>query len=105
MSSLWIRGSEDLSNLSVDERVRFDLLCVDLFWAWGMPWLYVQQGVLDAEIWEFTSVNLPLCAGPGVREWWSTSAYRSEYPAPFAEIVDGLLNDHAHDANPRLPES
>ena len=93
LSSLWTRGSQDLGKLSPEERARFDLLCVDLFWAWGMPWLYVQQGVLDANLWEFTKANLPLYAGPGVREWWSTSPHRAEYPTEFAEIVDVLLEE------------
>ena len=105
LSSLWTRGSQDLGKLSPEERARFDLLCVDLFWAWGMPWLYVQQGVLDSDIWDFTSANLPLYSGPGVREWWSTSAHRSEYPEQFAELVDGLLSDGNLDATPKLPDS
>ncbi len=91
LSSLWSKGSQDLVSLSPEERLRFDLLCVDLFWAWAVPWLHVQQGVLDKELWELSILNLPLYVGPGIREWWSTSEHRREYPPDFAEVVDEVL--------------
>ena len=35
--------------------------------------------------------NLPLYVGPGIREWWSTSEHRREYPPDFAEVADEVM--------------
>jgi len=102
LSALWAKGSSDLTALNAEERQRFDLLCVDFFWAWGLPWLYVQQGVFDKEFWDFTSANLPLYAHPGIRAWWSSSEHRSEYPKEFVRLVDRLLALDRESADARL---
>ena len=104
LATIWTKGSKNLASLSAEERVRFDFFLIDLFWAWGIPWLHVQQGVFDEDVWEFTRANLPLYAAPGVREWWFTSPHRQEYPAEFAQLVDGLLESSSDTSEPtRIP--
>ncbi len=94
MASIWVKGGQNLGDLDADERLRFDMLLIDMFWAWSMLWLYQQQQSIDTELASLSLKNLTLYARPGVREWWRTSGHRSEYPSEFSEIVDKVLADY-----------
>ncbi|MFC1575545.1 hypothetical protein ACFL5A_02720 [Gemmatimonadota bacterium] len=71
-ASVWVRGNEDLSCLGDEERQQFDYLAVEFFWSLAMMWLYVQQGVFERELFDHSRKNIPVYAGPGLREWWQT---------------------------------
>ena len=94
VASIWVRGGADLNTLDAEERVRLDMLLVDMFWAWSMMWLYEQEQGIDKSLADLSMQNLTLYAQPGIKKWWFTSGHRSEYPAPFSELVDKVLEAH-----------
>jgi hypothetical protein len=90
-ASVWVRGNNDLSSLADDERQQFDYLAVEFFWSLAMMWLYVQQGVFERELFDHSRKNIPVYAGPGLRDWWRTSPHQREYPAGFLPEVDEMF--------------
>ncbi len=93
LASIWHRGRQNLDDLDQVERLQFDYLAVDMFWCWGMLYLYRQQNVIDKRVMELSVANLPLYAeGKGIRQWWAESPHRSEYPPEFTEQVDRLFD-------------
>ena len=91
VASVWVRGRADLSQLSDDERLQFDLLAVEWIWSFAMMWLYVQQGVFEPDLFEHSHRNASIYGGPGLEEWWRTAEYRSEWPQGFVERLDEVL--------------
>ena len=91
VASIWKRGNEGLERLSEEERVQMDFLLIDLFWAVATIWLQMSEGLADESLWELSRANVALYAGPGARDWWSSSPHRSEYPDAFAESIDLLF--------------
>lgn len=91
LASIWHKGGSDLGSLTNEERLRFDMLAVDVFWSWGMLWLYAQENVVEEGLLDLSMSNLRLYAKSGVRQWWSESDHRTEYPAEFAMVVDQLF--------------
>jgi len=93
LASIWHRGRQNLDDLDQIERLQFDYLAVDMFWCWGMLYLYRQQDVIDKQVMDLSVANLPLYAeGEGIRQWWAESPHRSEYPPEFTEQVDRLFD-------------
>ena len=93
LASIWHRGRQNLDDLDQVERLQFDYLAVDMFWCWGMLYLYRQQDVIDKRVMDLSVANLPLYAeGEGIRQWWAESPHRSEYPPEFTEQVDRLFD-------------
>ena len=90
-ASVWVRGNEDLSSLASEERQQFDYLAVEFFWSLAMMWLYVQQGVFESDLFDHSRKNIPVYAGPGLREWWQTSPHKREYPAGFLPEVEEMF--------------
>lgn len=90
-ASVWVRGNEDLSSLPKEERQQFDYLAVEFFWSLAMMWLYVQQGVFESDLFDHSRKNIPVYAGPGLKEWWQTSPHKREYPAAFLPEVDEMF--------------
>lgn len=99
-AELWENASNGLGQLSRSERRQYDFLLVEMFWAWAMPWLFVQQGVFDKGLWDQAQRNLGLFATKGVREWWAGSPHRAEFPAEFARVVDQVLGEAAQGGEP-----
>jgi hypothetical protein len=91
VAAIWKKGSAGLGQLTEDERVQMDFMLIDFFWAFSTIWMQVAEGLADESFWEVAKGNILLYAGPGVREWWSTSPHRSEYPGEFAQTVDAIL--------------
>jgi len=93
LASIWHRGRRDLDELDEVERLQFDYLAIEMFWCWGMLYLYRQQNVIDERVMELSVANLPLYAeGKGIRRWWGESPHRSEYPPEFVQKVDSLFD-------------
>jgi len=93
LASIWHRGRRDLAELDEVERLQFDYLAVEMFWCWGMLYLYRQQNVIDERVMELSVANLHLYAeGRGIRRWWRDSPHRSEYPPEFVRKVDSLFD-------------
>ena len=92
-ADLWAKASKGLEGLSAAERNQYDFLLVEMFWAWAMPWLFVQQGVFDSTLWDQARHNLGLYSNAGVREWWQTSGHRAEYPPDFAAAIDEVFSE------------
>ena len=45
-ANIWRRGNEDLSQLEADERVSFDFLMAEFFWAFAYNWMMgVEEGL------------------------------------------------------------
>ena len=92
LTAIWVKGGNELDELTPEERLRFDYSAVELFWSWAMVWLYTQQGVFDPIIADQTMKNLELYVTlPGIRKWWFESGHRAEYPEGFASDVDTIL--------------
>ena len=93
LASVWHRGRRDLNELDQIERHRFDYLAVNMFWCWGILYLYRQQDVIDERVVKLSVANLHLYAeGEGIRQWWTESPHRTEYPSEFTEEVDRLYS-------------
>jgi hypothetical protein len=88
VASIWKRGNESLLLLNEEERIQMDFLLVDFFWAHATIWLQMLQGMADESLWEVSRSNVALYSGPGIRDWWSSSPHRNEYPEGFAESID-----------------
>ena len=93
IAAIWRKGNQDLEHLNEDERTQLDLLLVDFFWAHATIWLQMKDGLVDEPLWEMSSSNVAIYAGPGVRAWWSSSPHRSEYPDEFIKSIDDLLSE------------
>ena len=91
VAATWKKGSESLELLNEEERVQMDFLLIDLFWAHATIWLQTSEGMADESLWKVSRNNIALYAGPGVRDWWSSSPHRSEYPEGFAQSIDLLF--------------
>jgi len=92
LASIGVRGRQNLRGLDEEERIQFDCLAAEMFWAFAMMFLYRQQGTFDEGVLDLSVANIPLHAtGPGIEEWWRTSGHRAEYPDDFALVVDELL--------------
>jgi hypothetical protein len=91
VAAIWRKGSESLGLLDEEERTRMDFLLIDFFWAFATIWIQVDDGLATKSFWETASSNIAIYAGPGTREWWSSSPHRSEYPPGFRERVDAIL--------------
>jgi hypothetical protein len=89
--ALWRKGSQALDLLTEDERTQMDFLLIDFFWAFATVWMQMSQGLADESFWEVARDNVVLYAGPGVREWWSNSPHRNEYPEDFAKSMDAIF--------------
>lgn len=93
LASVWLRGRKDLRDLDDAERVRFDYLAAEMFWAYAMLFLYREEDRLNESLFDTSFPNLRLYAsGPGIAEWWRSSSHRSEYPDEFRAAVDDLLS-------------
>ncbi len=92
LASIWLRGRRDLQALDEAERVRFDYLAAEMFWAYAMLFLYREEDRLAESLFESSVPNLKIYgAGIGIADWWRTSSHRSEYPDEFRAAVDDLL--------------
>lgn len=98
LASIWKKGGQSLDSLDEEERLRFDLLAVDVFWAWAMMWLYAQEDVVEENLVDISMSNLWLYAKPGVRKWWAESEHRTEYPPEFAKAIDELFRSGSQNA-------
>ena len=90
-AAVWEKGGKDLAGLSPAERKQYDFLLVEMFWAFAQPWIYVQQGVFEKEMWEQAKNNIRVFSNPGVQQWWQESVHRAEYPPAFSEAVDEVI--------------
>jgi hypothetical protein len=84
-------GSQDLANLSEEERYRFNLIMYYLFSAGENFYYQNRHGALDAEQWDRWRYALRYYfTQPGVRAWFATS------PIPFAASFAEFLTREFH---------
>jgi hypothetical protein len=94
VASIWRRGQLALDSLDDEERVQFDNLVIQLFWAFGLIFLYREEHGIGDLPEEITMGNLPLLAdSSGVEQWWKSSPHRAEYPAALVQLVDDFYAD------------
>jgi len=91
IARIWRLGNQNPSQLDADDRVIFDMLMIDLLWGFAANWIMGVDDGLGSYLRDDIADNLLIYATPGLREWWSTSRHRNEYPADFAKFVDDLL--------------
>lgn len=92
-AGLYLRGSEDVSNLSGEDRFRFDRLVnaqMSLFYS---AFVQFGQGLIDDEVWQaYVNALKRYLSKPGFRQSWK--AMEMSYPASFRRFIDesGLLS-------------
>ncbi len=92
LTSIWLRGRENLRSLDQEERLRFDYLALQILWTFARMPLLGRQEYLEANILEKGMASLPVYAGgPGMEEWWHTSEYQAQFPPKFVAFVDANL--------------
>jgi hypothetical protein len=91
VASVWLRGIEDLAQLTAEERLQFDFLAAAFFWALATMYIHVEQGVFERELFDHSRDSVPLYAGPGLRQWWRESPLRRGYPPAFLPEIDRVL--------------
>ena len=95
VAATWKKGNQSLELLSEDERIQMDFLLIDFFWAFATLWMQMSEGLADESFWDVAKGNVALYAGPGVRDWWSNSPHRNEYPEGFAATIDAIFKNVA----------
>ena len=96
LTLVWMRGQDDLNNLDSLQRYQFDYLAVEMFWCWGMLYLYKEQDAIDEFTLKLSMANLKTWGNsPGLQQWWSESGYKKEYHPKFIAHVDNLFSDES----------
>jgi hypothetical protein len=85
IASLRLRGMDDFTGLSAEDRLRFDGIMIPLVNSIYRAWNLHQQGLLDDSMWENYEASIPtLLESAGVRQWWDTA--KDWYSADFREV-------------------
>ena len=72
MASIWLRGHEESNSLSVEDRLRFDLVFSEFVWAYWQLWDRARVGVVGREM-ESRSVQIvarEVGSSAVTNEWW-----------------------------------
>ena len=89
-------GNTDPTQLTPLDRVRFTLLCYEMFGGFEFMLLQAEDGKLPHEVWtRWSATTAWWLALPGVRAWWAVR------PAPFSEsftaFVDTCIRENRGD--------
>lgn len=86
-AELYLRGSQDVSKLSAEERFRFDRLVnaqMSLFYS---AFVQFGQGLIDDEVWQaYVNALKKYLKAPGYRLSWK--AMEMSYPLSFRQFID-----------------
>jgi hypothetical protein len=89
-------GSEDLAQLTDDERVRFGFMFLSAFRVFETLYYQDIQRIGESQLWEAEKTTMvALLSGPGARVWWDSNPL--SFTPSFREFV-GL------EILPRIPE-
>ena len=90
MASIYVRGMQSFSDLSVLDRARFSAFVLGNMRVWEDMYFRVSEGAMDRRIWAgFESALLEIGYMPGYQDWFSRR--RSWFSEEFQEYVDSLL--------------
>ena len=79
-------GSEDLAQLTDDERVRFAFMFLSAFRVFETLYYQDIQRVGESNLWEAEKTTMvALLSGPGAREWWDSNLL--SFTPSFREFV------------------
>lgn len=89
LATLFVRGQEDYSALSADERARVSQLFFVCFHNFENMYYQYRKGYLEEDVWQgWRRLMLAYHARPGFQLWWSM---RSQVFSP--SFVDFLVNE------------
>jgi hypothetical protein len=97
ISTIFSKGLADISNLTTQEKLRFNWVLYEAFGAFEFMFHAARKESIDREIWSRWSEAIAwYLTFPGVNTWWDVR------PLPFTDsftlFVDSLLNDNPTDA-------
>jgi hypothetical protein len=80
-------GTEDLGQLSDDERVRFAFLLLSAFRVFETLYYQALNRTGETDLWETEKITMvALLSGPGTRAWWSANPL--SFTPTFREFVE-----------------
>lgn len=87
-SALYLRGCQDVSKLTAEERFHFDRLVGTQMSLYYSAFVQFHQGLIDDEVWEAYFNAIKVCfSAPGFRSSWDAMQLR--YPTSFQKVVAG----------------
>jgi hypothetical protein len=97
ISTIFSKGLADISNLTTQEKLRFNWVLYEAFGAFEFMFHAARKESIDLEIWSRWSEAIAwYLTFPGVHTWWMVR------PLPFTDsfslYVDSLLKDNPTDA-------
>jgi len=89
-ASIIMRGSQDHTRLTTEERAQFSWTFYEMFGAFEFMFLQAEAGALHEDVWNRWSATLAWWISfPGVRAWWAAR------PTPFSPSFTRHIDEHA----------
>lgn len=90
LADIWLRGSDDRSSLSDQERLRYDNLLLSYFHVFETMHYQAGVGVGERSLLRAEERSLAaLLSTPGVRDWWAQNPYA--FGSEFRSYLEGFL--------------
>jgi hypothetical protein len=98
LAELCARGTENLGDLSDDEKRRFGVWIFTAMSSSDNIYYQYRLGFVEEERWQTQLARLKaLLSGPGVRVWWATSGSSALLSTRFIALVEEILGEEAGD--------
>lgn len=86
-AGLFIRGSKNISQLSAEERLKFDRIVGAQMSLYYSAFVQFEQHLIDHEVWEaYLNAVKSYMAAPGFSISWNAMEHR--YPGSFRNVID-----------------